>query len=81
MSEPLFRKVDAIQIPVPDLDAGLAFYRDRHRVSAGREPPSAGAPGRSDAVTARSGYLKVHNGWIFAMLHVTPTLPSAASKS
>lgn len=27
--EPLVRKVDAIQIPVPDLDAGLAFYRDR----------------------------------------------------
>ena len=26
---PLFRKVDCLQIPVPDLDAGLAFYRDR----------------------------------------------------
>jgi lactoylglutathione lyase len=26
---PLVRKVDAIQIHVPDLDAGLAFYRDR----------------------------------------------------
>jgi len=26
---PLIRAVDAIQIPVPDLDAGLAFYRDR----------------------------------------------------
>ncbi len=25
---PLFRKVDAIEIPVPALDAGLAFYRD-----------------------------------------------------
>jgi len=27
--EPLFRKVDCLQIPVPDLEAGLAFYRGR----------------------------------------------------
>jgi predicted enzyme related to lactoylglutathione lyase len=27
--EPLFRKVDCVEIPVPDLEAGLAFYRDR----------------------------------------------------
>lgn len=26
---PVFRKVDCLRIPVPDLDAGLAFYRDR----------------------------------------------------
>jgi lactoylglutathione lyase len=26
---PLFRTVDCVQLPVPDLDAGLAFYRDR----------------------------------------------------
>ena len=34
MAEPLFRKVDCLQIPVPDLEAGLAFYRDRlgHRL-------------------------------------------------
>jgi lactoylglutathione lyase len=25
---PLFRKVDCLQIPVPDLDTGLAFYSD-----------------------------------------------------
>ena len=25
----LFRTVDAVQLPVPDLDAGLAVYRDR----------------------------------------------------
>jgi lactoylglutathione lyase len=32
--KPLIRKVDCIQIQVPDLDAGLAFYRDRlgHRL-------------------------------------------------
>ena len=29
MTEPLFRKIDCLQIPVPDLEAGLAFYRDR----------------------------------------------------
>jgi lactoylglutathione lyase len=27
--EPLFRKVDSLQIPVPDLAAALRFYRDR----------------------------------------------------
>jgi catechol 2,3-dioxygenase-like lactoylglutathione lyase family enzyme len=27
--EPLFRKIDCLQIPVPDLEAGLAFYRDK----------------------------------------------------
>ena len=27
--EPLIRKVDCIQIQVPNLDAGLAFYRDQ----------------------------------------------------
>lgn len=26
---PLFRKVDAVTVPVPDLDSGLAFYRDQ----------------------------------------------------
>jgi predicted enzyme related to lactoylglutathione lyase len=31
---PLLRAVDAVTVPVPDLDAGLAFYRDRlgHRL-------------------------------------------------
>ena len=29
MAEPLIRKVDAVQIVVPDLEAGLAFYRDK----------------------------------------------------
>ena len=28
-SQPLFRKIDCLQVPVPDLEAGLAFYRDR----------------------------------------------------
>ena len=29
MVEPLFKKIDCLRIPVPDLNAGLAFYRDR----------------------------------------------------
>ena len=40
---PLLRKVDSVQIPVPDLEAGLRFYRDglglelkwRHATQAG----------------------------------------------
>jgi predicted enzyme related to lactoylglutathione lyase len=28
-AHPLLRKVDAVTVPVPDLDSGLAFYRDR----------------------------------------------------
>lgn len=27
--KPVLRKVDAVTIPVPDLDSGLAFYRDK----------------------------------------------------
>ena len=26
---PLFQKIDCLQVPVPDLEAGLAFYRDK----------------------------------------------------
>ena len=31
---PLIRKIDCLQIPVPDLEQGLSFYRDRlgHRL-------------------------------------------------
>src|SRR5215210_4142374 len=29
LGKPYIRKVDSLQIPVPDLEAGLAFYRDR----------------------------------------------------
>jgi predicted enzyme related to lactoylglutathione lyase len=29
LTTPLLEKVDAITVPVPDLDAGLSFYRDR----------------------------------------------------
>jgi predicted enzyme related to lactoylglutathione lyase len=29
LPQPLFKKIDCLRIAVPDLDAGLAFYRDR----------------------------------------------------
>ncbi|MEU4386356.1 VOC family protein [Promicromonospora sp. NPDC023805] len=34
MDDAILRAIDAVTIPVPDLDAGLAFYRDRlgHRL-------------------------------------------------
>ncbi len=48
---PLFRKVDCIRLPVADLDAGLAFYRDalghelnwRTATSAGLRMPGSDA--------------------------------------
>ncbi len=51
MPEPLIRKVDAVQIIVPDLEAGLAFYRDklghelrwRNETSAGLAMPDGNA--------------------------------------
>lgn len=49
MAIPLFRKVDCIEIPVSDLDAGLEFYRDslghalvwRHETAAGLRLPES----------------------------------------
>jgi len=40
---PLIRKIDCVRLPVPDLEAGLAFYRDRlgHEL-AWRTPAAAG---------------------------------------
>ena len=29
MTDPLLRRIDAVTVPVPDLDTGLRFYRDR----------------------------------------------------
>ena len=28
MTDPVFRSIDAVTVPVPDLDAGIAFYAD-----------------------------------------------------
>ena len=49
--EPVFRKIDSIQIPVPDLDAALVFYRDslghelvwRTKTAAGLRMPGTDA--------------------------------------
>ena len=51
MAEPLIRNVDAVQVIVPDLEAGLAFYRDklghelrwRNETSAGLSMPDGDA--------------------------------------
>ncbi len=51
MPDPLIRKVDAVQIVVPDLEAGLTFYRDklghevrwRNETSAGLAMPEGDA--------------------------------------
>ena len=41
MKPPLFRKVGCLRIPVPDLDAGLAFYRDVIGFEVWAQLPSA----------------------------------------
>jgi lactoylglutathione lyase len=43
MTEPLIHSVDCVQVPVSDLEAGLAFYRDRlgHELNW-RTPAAAG---------------------------------------
>ena len=69
---PLLRYVDAITVPVPDLDQGMAFYRDvtrppadlaQRRDRAGRAPP--GRIGHTEIVlTTRQAYepdWKVHS--------------------
>jgi len=60
---PLFHKVDAVTIPVPDLDAGLRFYRDslghqlRWRNDAIGQAGLALAAGDTEIVlTTRQGY-------------------------
>jgi catechol 2,3-dioxygenase-like lactoylglutathione lyase family enzyme len=60
---PLFHKVDAVTIPVPDLDAGLRFYRDslghelRWRNDAIGQAGLALAAGDTEIVlTTRHGY-------------------------
>jgi catechol 2,3-dioxygenase-like lactoylglutathione lyase family enzyme len=49
--EPVFRKVDCVRVPVPDLEAGLGFYRDamgheviwRTETAIGLRMPDSGA--------------------------------------
>jgi len=57
-SSGLFRTVDCVQLPVPDLDAALAFYRDRlgHRL-LWRTGTAAGLrlPGSDTELVLRTG--------------------------
>ncbi len=60
---PLLRKIDAVTIPVPDLDAGLDFYRDLlgHELRWRNEAigqPGLGLPGNDTEIvlTARQKY-------------------------
>jgi predicted enzyme related to lactoylglutathione lyase len=67
---PLFQKIDAVTIPVPDLDAGLRFYRDRlgHRLRwRNDELGQAGLalPG-SDTELVLTTQLKYEPDWLVA---------------
>jgi predicted enzyme related to lactoylglutathione lyase len=60
---PLLSAVDAVTVPVPDLDAGLAFYRDRlgHRLlwrhdGLGQAGLALGGPGTELVLTTRLPY-------------------------
>ena len=60
---PLFTGIDAVTVPVPDLDAGLAFYRDRlgHRLlwrndELGQAGLALGSPGPELVLTTRQPY-------------------------
>ena len=60
---PLLAAVDAVMVPVPDLDAGLAFYRDRlgHRLlwrhdGLGQAGLALSGPGPELVLTTRLPY-------------------------
>jgi predicted enzyme related to lactoylglutathione lyase len=61
--EPLLRYVDAVTVPVPDLDRGLAFYRDvlGHQLiwrneAAGQAGLRTPGSGTEIVLTTRQGY-------------------------
>ena len=60
---PLLSAVDAVTVPVPDLDTGLAFYRDRlgHRLlwrhdELGQAGLALAAPGTELVLSSRQPY-------------------------
>jgi predicted enzyme related to lactoylglutathione lyase len=62
-ADPLLSAVDAVTVPVPDLDAGLAFYRDRlgHRLlwrhdGLGQAGLALGGAGTELVLTTRLPY-------------------------
>ena len=50
--DPLLRRVDCVQIPVPDLDAGLRFYRDGLGLELKWRQPPGRAPARRQRARA-----------------------------
>jgi catechol 2,3-dioxygenase-like lactoylglutathione lyase family enzyme len=88
---PLFHKVDAVTIPVPDLDAGLRFYRDslghqlRWRNDAiGQAGLALAASDTEIVLTTRHGYepdwlVDSADGQRRAVSARTPRGPSTAS--
>jgi hypothetical protein len=62
-ASPLFQKVDAVTIPVPDLDAGLRFYRDAlghplrwHNDDIGQAGLALAGSDTEIVLTTRQGY-------------------------
>jgi predicted enzyme related to lactoylglutathione lyase len=67
---PLLRNIDAVTIPVPDLDAGLRFYRDRlgHEMRWRNDAigqAGLGLPG-SDSEIVLATRLKYEPNWLVA---------------
>ena len=54
---PLLQKVDAVQVPVPDLDAGLRFYRDRlgHELRWRNDQIGLAMPGSDTEIVMTTG--------------------------
>ncbi|MGH3304994.1 MAG: VOC family protein [Streptosporangiaceae bacterium] len=72
LTTPLLQKVDAVTIPVPDLDAGLRFYRDRlgHQLRWRNDAIGAaglGLPG-SDTEIVLTTQLDYEPDWLVASL-------------
>ena len=65
---PLFQMIDAVTIPVPDLDAGLRFYRDSlgHQLRWRHDdvgPPGLTLPGGDTEIVLTTGTGMSRTGW------------------
>jgi predicted enzyme related to lactoylglutathione lyase len=70
LTNPLLQKVDAVTVPVPDLDTGLRFYRDRlgHQLRWRNEEIGAAGlalPG-SDSEIVLTTRLRYEPNWLVA---------------
>jgi predicted enzyme related to lactoylglutathione lyase len=70
LTTPVLQKVDAVTVPVPDLDAGLAFYRDRlgHQLRWRNEEVGAAglALAGSDTEIVLTTRLRYEPNWLVA---------------